>query len=323
METRKIGSLDVTVIGIGGDNFGGRVDESRTREILHAAIDEGINFLDTADVYPVVPPGLSTRSEELMGRALKGLRDEVLIATKFGLPFDADHRGGARPAYIRSALEDSLRRLGTDHVDLYQLHAPDPNTPIAETLGTLGELVDEGKIREIGCSNFTVLQLREARAVSSPDRPGFVSVQNECSLLRRNDDLDVLPECESAGLAYLPYFPLYNGILAGGYRPGAPWPSDSRFTDADEEVRARVFSERNLDLIEALTAFAEARGRTLLELAFAWLLSHRCLASVIAGATSAEQVRANAACSSWRLTDFEVLEIHRLAPVDLPTGPPR
>lgn len=314
METRKIGSLDVTVVGIGCDNFGGRIDEERTREVLHAAIDVGINFFDTADDYPVIPSGLNTKSEEFMGRVLKGLRDKFFIATKFGLPFDDEHQGGATPAYVRRAVEGSLRRLDTDHIDLYQLHMPDPETPIADTLGAMAELVEAGKVIEIGCSNFSVAQLREAAAAVAPGKPAFVSVQNEFSLLNREAEIEILPECEATGLSFLPFFPLFNGLLAGGYRRGKPWPEDSRFKDATTERRASVFSEKNLDIIESLADFAEGRGHTLLDVAFARLLAHPALSSVIAGAVTAEQVRANAATASWKLTDDEIAEIDRLAP---------
>jgi aryl-alcohol dehydrogenase-like predicted oxidoreductase len=315
LQRRRIGSLEVTVVGIGCDNFGGRMDEARTREVVNAALDSGVNFFDTADVYPVVPPGLFTRSEELMGRALKGRRDEAVIATKFGARIDDDRPGGARPEYIRQALEASLSRLGTDRIDLYQLHSPDPDIPIAETLGTLGELVEAGKIIEIGCSNFDLGQLRQAEASSPPGRPGFVSVQNQNSLLVRQDELDVLPECERTGLAYLPYFPLYNGLLTGKYRRGADRPPGTRLTTASAEQQARVFSDHNLDVVEALISYAGQRGHTILELAFARLLAHPVLASVIAGATSAEQVAANVAASSWSLTPEEIAAVDSIAPI--------
>jgi aryl-alcohol dehydrogenase-like predicted oxidoreductase len=314
MQRRRIGSLEVTIVGIGCDNFGGRIDEARTQEVVNAALDAGVNFFDTADVYPVVPPGLSTRSEEAMGRVFKGRRDEAVIATKFGGRIDDARPGGGRPEYIRKALDASLSRLATDRIDLYQLHSPDPGTPIADTLGALGELVDAGKIIEIGCSNFSVNQLREAESAVQPGRPGFVSVQNECSLLVRRDELDVLPECETTGLAYLPYFPLYNGLLTGKYRRGADRPDGTRLTTASAEQQARVFSEHNLDIVELLADYAGQRGHTILELAFARLLAHPVLASVIAGATSGGQVTANAAASSWTLTPEEIAEIDEIAP---------
>ena len=315
MQRRRIGSLEVTVVGIGCDNFGGRVDEARTREVVNAALDSGVNFFDTADVYPVVPPGLSTRSEELMGRALKGRRDEAVIATKFGAKIDDGHPGGARARVHPQGAGGQPRRLATDHIDLYQLHSPDPDTPIADTLGALGDLVEAGKIIEIGCSNFNVDQLRQAESARQPGRPGFVSVQNEYSLLVRRDELDVLPECERTGLAYLPYFPLYNGLLTGKYRRGADHPRGTRLTTTSAEQQARVFSEHNLDVVEALVNFAEQRGHTILELAFARLLAHPALASVIAGATSAEQISANVAASSWTLTPEEITEMDQIAPI--------
>ena len=314
MEKRKIGSLEVTVVGIGCDNFGGRIDEARTHEVVHAAFDAGVNFFDTADDYPVVPPGLSTKSEEFLGRALKGHREEVIIATKFGLKYDEEHLGGGKASYVRACAEDSLRRLDTDYIDLYQFHRPDPETPIAETLGALAELVDAGKVIEIGCSNFSVEQMREASEVVATGKASFVSVQNEYSLLNRKAELDVIPECEATGFAFLPFFPLYNGLLAGGYRRGAPWPEDSRFLNATEERKARVFSEQNLEIIESLALYAEGRGHTLLDLAFARLLANPCLASVIAGAVSAEQVHQNAATASWKLTAEEISEIDAIAP---------
>jgi aryl-alcohol dehydrogenase-like predicted oxidoreductase len=315
METRKIGSLDVTVVGIGGDNFGGRVDEQQSIEVLHAALAEGINFIDTADDYPVVPRGRWTMSEEIIGRALKGRRSEAVIATKFGLRPDVEELNGASRAIVAEAIEASLRRLQTDYVDLYIRHKPDPNVPIAETLGALAELVEAGKVREIGCSNFTVDQIREAKAAVAPGSASFVCVQNEYSLLVRRDELDVIPECESTGLSYLPFFPLYNGLLTGGYRKGAPWPDDSRFVGAADDRLARVFSERNVGIIESLAEYGESAGHTILEMAFARLLANPSLSSVIAGVTSVEQVRANAAAGSCKLDEADIAAVDRIAPI--------
>src|SRR5215210_8080880 len=207
MDTRRIGSLEVSVVGLGCNNFGRRLDSGATSAVVDAALDAGINFFDTADVYG------GTRSEEYLGRALGRRRDEVVIATKFGSAVD-ERRKGARPEYVRQAAEDSLRRLGTDRIDLYQLHWPDPQVPIEDTLGALDELVQAGKVREIGCSNFSVEQLREAEASVLPGGARFVSVQNEYSLLQRAPEQDgVLAECERADLAFLPYFPLASGLL--------------------------------------------------------------------------------------------------------------
>jgi aryl-alcohol dehydrogenase-like predicted oxidoreductase len=305
MEQRKIGSLSVTVVGIGCNNFGGRIDEKRTEEVVDAALDAGINFFDTADSYA------NGKSEELLGRFLAGRRAEAIIATKFGLRIEGQGQG-ARPEYIRKAFDASLRRLKTDYVDLYQLHTPDPGVPIAETLGALDELVKSGKAREIGCSNFSAEQLRKARAVSDsrPASARFVSVQNEYSLLHREPEDEVLAECERQGLAFLPFFPLKSGLLTGKYRKGQPIPQDTRVARF-ERYRA-LLTEDNLDKVETLIQFAESRGHTLLELAFSWLLAHRVVASVIAGATSAKQVRDNAGATKWKLTAADLEEIDSL-----------
>jgi aryl-alcohol dehydrogenase-like predicted oxidoreductase len=305
VEQRKIGSLAVTVVGIGCNNFGARIDEKRTEEVVNAALEAGINFFDTADTYG------NGKSEELLGRSLGGRRSSVIIATKFGLEMEGQGQG-ARPEYIRKAFDASLRRLKTDYVDLYQQHRPDPDVPIAETLGALDELVKAGKVREIGCSNFSAEQLREANTVSAA-RPGsarFVSVQNEYSLLHREPEDEVLAECERQGLAFLPFFPLKSGLLTGKYRKGQPIPQDTRVAKF-ERYRA-LLTEENLDKIEALIGFAESRGHTLLELAFSWLLAHRVVASVIAGATSGQQVKDNAAAARWTITADELEEIDSL-----------
>jgi aryl-alcohol dehydrogenase-like predicted oxidoreductase len=304
METRRIGSLTVSLAGLGCNNFGNRLDEPATREVVRAALDAGINFFDTADIYG------GTRSEEFLGRALGGRRDRVVIATKFGHEIDAVRRG-ARAQYVGRAAEDSLRRLGTDRIDLYQLHRPDPSVPIAETLGALDELVQAGKVIEIGCSNFSVAQLREAAAVVRPGAARFVSVQNQYSLLHREPESGVLAECERAGLAFLPYFPLASGLLTGKYRKGQPPRVGTRLQSA--ERYARLLSEHNLDVVERLIAFAESRGRTLLELSCAWLASHGVVASVIAGATTPAQVRANAGALGWRLDADELRAVDAIA----------
>ena len=305
METRPIGSLAVSVVGVGCNNFGGRIDENRTKEVIDAAINVGLNFFDTADMYA------NGKSEELLGRFLGPRRREVIVATKFGNDMEGQGRG-ARPEYVRKALDASLKRLRTDYIDLYQQHVPDPGVPIAETLGALDALVKAGKVHEIGCSNFSAAQIREARKASDA-RPGsarFVSVQNEYSLLHREPEEEVLPECEREGLAFLPFFPLMSGLLTGKYRKGKPIPQDTRV--AKYERYNKLLTEENLDKVEALIEFAESRGRTLLELSFSWLLAHRVVASVIAGATSAEQVRNNAAAADWNLTAADLEEIDSL-----------
>jgi aryl-alcohol dehydrogenase-like predicted oxidoreductase len=302
VETRKVGSLPVTVVGIGCNNFGSRIDEKRSHEVVNAALDAGINFFDTADMYA------NGKSEELLGQALGRRRSDVIIATKFGQVMEG-HGRGARPEYIRKAFQASLRRLNTDYIDLYQLHLPDPDVPIAETLGALDELVKAGQVREIGCSNFSAEQLREAEAASSA-RPGsarFVSVQNEYSLLHREPEDAVLAECKRQALAFLPFFPLKSGLLTGKYRKGKPIPEGTRV--AKFERYRQLLTDENLDKVESLIDFAESRGHTLLELAFSWLLAHGVVTSVIAGATSAQQVRDNAGAATWKLTAGDLEEI--------------
>ncbi len=305
MEKRKIGSLPVTVVGIGCNNFGGRIDEKRTEEVINAALDAGINFFDTADMYA------NGKSEELLGRFLGRRRSDVIIATKFGNEMEGQGRG-ARPEYIRKAFDASLRRLKTDYIDLYQQHVPDPEVPIAETLGALDDLVKAGKVRELGCSNFSTQQIREAQAASAsrPRSARFASVQNEYSLLHREPEDEVLAECKRQSMAFLPFFPLKSGLLTGKYRKGQRIPQDTRV--AKFERYRKLLTEDNLDKVEALIDFAESRGHTLLELAFSWLLAHGVVASVIAGATSARQVRDNAAAASWKLTADDLEEIDSL-----------
>jgi aryl-alcohol dehydrogenase-like predicted oxidoreductase len=303
MEKRRIGSLQVSVVGLGCNNFGWRLDADATAKVVHAALDAGVNFLDTADIYG------GTKSEEYLGKALRGRREQVVVATKFGMKVD-EQRQGAKPAYVRQAAEDSLRRLGTDYIDLYQLHQPDAETPIADTLGALNELVKAGKVREIGCSNFSARQIEEAKAAVPPGAARFVSVQNEYSLLHREPEREVLPECERRGLAFLPYFPLANGLLTGKYRAGRPAPQGTRIST--QERFGKLLNERNLEVAEGLIRFAEARGHTILELAFSWLLAHPVVASVIAGATSEQQVRSNAGAAGWKLTPADLAEIDRI-----------
>jgi aryl-alcohol dehydrogenase-like predicted oxidoreductase len=306
MDTRRIGSLEVSVVGLGCNNFGGRLDLAATKAVVNAALDAGITFLDTADVYG------GTKSEEFLGRILAGRRDRVTIATKFGMALD-DERKGAKPAYVKRACEDSLRRLKTDRIDLYYLHRPDPETPIADTLGALDDLVRGGKVREIGCSLFTAAQLREARAAAGKGAR-FTAVQNEYSLLVREPEREVLAECGRLGLAFVPYYPLASGLLTGKYRRGQPAPKGTRLA-INPGWNERFLTDPNVARAESLAAFAESRGHTLLELAFSWLLRHRVVASVIAGATSPEQVRANVAAGSWKLTAEDVARVDAITPL--------
>jgi aryl-alcohol dehydrogenase-like predicted oxidoreductase len=278
MDTRRIGSLEVSVVGLGCNNFGRRLDYGATSAVVDAALDAGVTFFDTADVYG------GTKSEEYLGRALGRRRDDVVVATKFGSRLDKQRRG-ARPEYVHRAVEDSLRRLGTDRIDLYQLHIPDPDVPIGETLGALDELVRAGKVREVGCSNFSADQLREAEEATRGGAARFASVQNEYSLLHRAPEQDVLLECERAGLAFIPYFPLANGLLTGKYRRGQDAPEGSRLDSGRGE---RLLTDRNLTIVEELIEFSGSRGYTILELAFSWLLRRPGVASVIAGAMSPE-----------------------------------
>jgi aryl-alcohol dehydrogenase-like predicted oxidoreductase len=303
LETRRIGSLEVSVVGLGCNNFGWKLDEHATAAVVHAALDAGITFFDTADIYG------STQSEAFLGRALGTRRDHAVIATKFGMAVD-DRRRGARPEYVRQACEDSLRRLGTDRIDLYQLHQPDPNVPIQDTLGALNDLVRAGKVREIGCSNFSVEQLREAEAAIHPGAARFVSVQNEYNLLHRDPERDVIPECRRLGMAFLPFFPLASGLLTGKYRQGQPPPEGSRLATVDRF--AKTATDRALAIVESLFQFATSHGHTLLELAISWLARHPTVASVIAGATSPQQVRTNAAGARWTFTAEESAEVEEL-----------
>ena len=295
METRRIGSLGVSVIGLGCNNFGWRIDADATSKVVGAALEAGITFFDTADVYG------GTQSEAFLARALGRRRDEVVIATKFGAKLD-ERRKGARPEYVKRAAEDSLRRLGTDRIDLYQLHMPDPDVPIADTLGALDELVRAGKVREIGCSNFSVDQIHAAWEAARPSAR-FVSVQNQYSLLHRDPERDVIPECERRKIAFLPYFPLASGLLTGKYRKGQPAPAGSRIGTGGRF--SGMLSDRNLTSLESLIAFAQSKGHTVLDLAISWLTSRPAVASVIAGATSALQVKANVAAAVWRLSDAD------------------
>src|SRR5690348_6805153 len=301
MQTRKIGSLQVSVVGLGCNNFGWRIDAAASAKVIDAAIESGVTFFDTADRYG------KGQSEDFLGRALGRRRDEIILATKFGMEMEKGQLG-ASPKYVREATDASLRRLRTDRIDLYQLHQPDSKTPIADTLGALDELVRAGKVREIGCSNFSVEQLRDANQARRPGRAQFVSVQNEYSLMHREPEADVLPECERTGLAFIPYFPLASGLLTGKYRRGKPVPKGTRLSEGSDSL-----SDENLSIVEELVHFAGSRKRTLLELAFAWLLAHPAVTSVIAGATKPEQVRANAAAGDWKLTAEERAAVNALA----------
>ena len=285
--------LRVSRVGLGCNNFGGRIDFEATRAVVEAALDVGVTFFDTAAVY-----GNGGDSERYIGEILEGRREQVVLATKFGW---GEERGDGSAANIRRSIDESLERLRTDHVDLYYLHKPDPSTPIAETLGALDELVRAGRVRTIGCSNFSAAQLAEADRVAR-DLGGvrFTVLQNHYSVIRRDDDEDVLPLCRELGVSYIPYFPLASGLLTGKYRRGEPAADGTR-------LAGREIEDERFDRVEACACFAEERGYSLHELAICALASTPGVGSIIAGATRPEQVRANAAAAgAWRLDRDEL-----------------
>jgi aryl-alcohol dehydrogenase-like predicted oxidoreductase len=306
MDTRSIGSLTVGVVGLGCNNFGMRIGRKETASVVGAALDAGITLFDTADIYG------GTKSESYLGAALGTRRDEIVLATKFGVPYEG-HEGGAGAAYIRTAVEDSLTRLGTDRIDLYQLHAPDQKTPIAETEGALAELVTEGKIREFGCSNFDAAMLSDARAALVGSAPGFASVQNQYNILHREPEDAVLPACERSGMAFLPYFPLASGLLSGKYRAGEAPPEGTRLAAMGAAASSQL-SDVRLAQVAALEALAQSEGHTVLELSIAWLLSRPSVASVIAGATKPEQIAANVAAGGWKPSSETLAQVDVIAP---------
>jgi aryl-alcohol dehydrogenase-like predicted oxidoreductase len=310
MEHRRLGGsdLEVSVVGLGCNNFGMKIDLAASRAVIDAALDAGIDFFDTADMYG------GGKSEEFIGEVLGKRRSRVRIGTKFGAGRKAKGPGqfGTR-AYTLECAEASLKRLRTDYIDLYQMHYPDPGTPIEETLGALDELVRQGKVRQIGCSNFTGPMIAEADAVSGKKGlPRFVSAQNEWSLLKREAEGDVIPACEKHRLGQLPYFPLASGLLTGKYRRGEKFAAGTRFATMGDYF-ASVATDANFAKVEALERVAKAHGHTLLELAMSWLAAQPSVASVIAGATTPEQVHANAKSVSWKLSPAELAEIERAA----------
>jgi aryl-alcohol dehydrogenase-like predicted oxidoreductase len=309
LEIRNLGAsgLRVSAIGLGCNNFGGRVDADATRKVIHKALDLGITLFDTADTY-----GERGGSETVMGQILGDDRKRIVLATKFGMPMDDEgvKVGGSR-RYIMSEVEDSLRRLRTDWIDLYQIHAPDPRTPIEETLRALDDLIRQGKVRYIGCSNMSAEQIMEAQRVSqAKGLHRFVACQNQYNLLSRHLEAEIIPSIEAHRLSLIPYFPLAAGMLTGKYRPGAAIPAGSRMSHqhyADEFLNDECFR-----IVAKLQQFSVQRGRSLLELAFGWLLSKPFVGCVIAGASTPEQVRQNAAAIGWQLTAAEMTEVNRL-----------
>ena len=312
MEYRNLGStgLKVSIVGIGCNNFGRRCDEATTADVVHTAFDVGINFFDTADVYG--PRGVS---EEFLGKAIDGLdRSQVVIATKYSSPMgEGDLMKGASRRYIMNAVEASLKRLGTDYIDLYQQHVPDADTPIEETLRALDDLVRDGKVRYIGSSNFSGWQIADADWTARGNGLNrFVTAQNLYSLLDRRLEREVVPACEEFGIGILPYFPLASGMLTGKYSRGVDAPTGTRFSSMGDRAKAAM-SDAVFDVVEKLSGFANERDHTILELAMSWLASLPHISSVIAGATSGDQVKQNAQATSWQLTDEEMWKVAEIS----------
>jgi aryl-alcohol dehydrogenase-like predicted oxidoreductase len=300
-------SRQVSAVGLGCNNFGIRLDRAATAKVVHAALDAGITLFDTADIY-----GNRGASETLLGEALGARRKDIVLVTKFGLPMDDSgcRQGGSR-RNVLEAVEASLRRLNTDWIDVYYYHRPDPKTPFEETLRALDELVRAGKVRHIGCSNFSVAQIDEAQAVAQANGlTPFVATQDQYSLLAREIERDLVPAIETHKLALLPYFPLASGMLSGKYRLGRPVPTGTRLSNP--RYSDRVLNDANLRIVERLEQFCAARGRTLLQLAFGWLLAKPVIASVIAGASTPEQAMQNAGAVGWQLDAAEIAEVDRI-----------
>ncbi len=303
MEYRNLGKsgLKVSAVGLGCNNFGLKCDAEQTRAVVQRALDEGVTLFDTADIY-----GNRGGSEEMLGKALGKRRREVIVASKFGMLMgDGGHLHGASRRYIMAAAEDSLRRLNTDYIDLYQLHTPDPETPQEETLEALTDLVHAGKVRYLGCSNFAAWQLAEALGISrARGIAAYISAQNEYNLLERQIERELIPACRHFGVGILPFFPLASGFLTGKYRRGAQPPKGTRMA-LMERIAARTLTAPNFDLLEKFEHLARERGHTLLELAVGWLVSEPQNSSVICGATSPEQVSENVKAGAWKLSAEE------------------
>ena len=312
MEYRRLGDsgLKVSEIGLGCNNFGMRIDQAATDAVVNAAIEHGITLFDTADVY-----GGQGKSEEMLGNVLTGgKRDQIVLATKFAMPMGKgpDMQGGSR-RYVMNAVEASLKRLKTDHIDLYQMHRFDAETPLEETLGALDDLVTQGKVRYLGNSNYTGWQIADADWIARNEHKNrFVSAQNNYSLIERRVEHEVTPACERFGLGMLPFFPLASGLLTGKYKRGEA-PAEGTRLAAWGPRGAAALTDQNFDRLEKLSSWAEERGHDMLDLAFSWLLGHPVVSSVIAGATKPEQVAANAATAGWKLTPEEVEEVTKLA----------
>jgi aryl-alcohol dehydrogenase-like predicted oxidoreductase len=308
VEQRTLGKtgLKVSAVGLGCNNFGGRTDFEATQRVVHRAFDLGVTLIDTADSY-----GNKGGSEEFLGRTLGARRKDVVLATKFGLPMKEPGTGGASRGYVMRAAEASLKRLRTDWIDLYQVHFPDPKTPIEETLRGLDDLVRQGKVRQIGCSNFSAEQIDEAQATTARHKlTAFTTNQDEYSLLVRDLENEIVPAMKKHSLGLLPYFPLASGLLTGKYKRGAPMPKDARL--AYSSGHSEFVNDRNWALVEKLDAVAAKSGHSMLELAFGWLLGKPMVASVIAGATKPEQIEQNVKASERRPSPAILAEIDRI-----------
>ncbi|MGA8014403.1 MAG: aldo/keto reductase [Candidatus Dormiibacterota bacterium] len=309
MEFRRVGEsgLEVSVVGVGCNQFGRRVDGAGVARIVHAAIDAGVSLFDTADIYA------QGESERLLGAALRGRREQVIVATKVGGQMgEGPYAVGASRRHIREAVEDSLRRLATDWIDLYQIHFPDADTPIEETLATLDDLVHEGKVRYIGCSNFSGWQIADADWTAYHHRFNrFISAQNEYSLLNRAVEADAVPACEHFGLGLLPFFPLSRGLLTGRYQRGVAAPEGSRLSGPQGE---EFLTDANFDIVEGLSAYARRKGTDLLGVAIGGLAAQPAVVSVIAGVSQPEQVLANVAAAEWQPSPDDLAELDEIAP---------
>jgi aryl-alcohol dehydrogenase-like predicted oxidoreductase len=310
MEIRNLGGsgLRVSAVGLGCNNFGQRIDLEASRKVIHKALDLGITLFDTADIYSNMGG-----SETVLGTVLGDRRKDIVLATKYSKPMAEDGtKQGASRRYIIEAIEASLRRLKTDYIDLYQQHDYDPLTPIEETLRALDDLVRQGKVRYIGNSNFPAWRIAEAEYVArAMNVPRFISCQDEYSLVVRDIEKDLLPAAQEYGLGLLPFFPLASGLLTGKYKKGEAAPDDTRFGKVPR-LRDRYVTPKNEEIVEKLQAFAQARGHSMLELAFSWLAARPQVASVIAGATRVEQVEQNVKAIAWNLSAEEMKEIDKI-----------
>lgn len=310
MEFRNLGNsgLKVSVVGLGCNNFGMKCDAEQTRSVVHKALDEGITLFDTADIY-----GNRGRSEDLLGKALDARRHEAIVASKFGMSMgDGPYLHGGSRRYIVASCEASLKRLGTDYIDLYQIHQPDPETPQSETLAALDDLIRAGKVRYIGSSNFAGWQVADAAWISrTAGIASYVSAQNQYNLLDRRVERELVPACREFGVGILPYFPLASGFLTGKYRRGAEPPKGTRLA-LMQRMAQTTLTDENFNIIERLEKFARERGHTLLELAVGWLASQPQVSSVISGATSPEQVTDNVKAGNWKLSAEELAEVNKL-----------